>query len=394
MEPILRIAAELFGKGKQEQTLRPFRPRWLVGLLVALGACRAQDAPPLALTLPPVLYAVPGIETGFYYDNIVLTEKPEAYHFTVTADVGTAEARRWAVTPTADQVGDHHVFVTVADGDGRELDRAEMLLRVVPADAGQGRPVRLTLVGDSLTHSTAYANELARLLSLPGNPSWEMLGTHRPAGAADGVAHEGYGGWTWARFATHYEPEPDGTYKKRSSPFVFLGEDGKPVLDVARYYDENFNGRRPDVVTFLLGINDCFGAPPDDPAGIDARIDAMIAQAETLLAAFRAACPDAVLGVCLTTPPNARQAGFAANYGDKYTRWGWKRIQHHLVQRELAQFGNREAEGIDVVPTELYLDPVDGYPDNNGVHPNAVGYKQIAVSIYGWLKWRLDAATR
>ena len=39
----------------------------------------------------------------------------------------------------------------------------------------------------------------------------------------------------------------------------------------------------------------------------------------------------------------------------------------------------------------MNLDPVDGYPTNNGVHPNAEGYKQIGASIYAWLKARLEA---
>ena len=94
----------------------------------------------------------------------------------------------------------------------------------------------------------------------------------------------------------------------------------------------------------------------------------------------------AVLAVGLTTPPNARQEAFEANYGDRYTRWGWKRIQHRLVQRMLKEFGGREKEGIHLVPTQLYLDPIDGYPANNGVHPNAEGYAQIGTSFYCWLK--------
>jgi len=216
-----------------------------------------------------------------------------------------------------------------------------------------------------------------------------MLGTFKPGNAAEGVAHEGYGGWTWLRFATHYEPEPDGTYKKRSSPFVYLGADGKPVLDVKRYFDQECGGERPDFVTFLLGINDCFGANPEDPANLDARIDAMFAQADVLIAAFREAAPDADLGLCVTTPPNSRESGFEANYKGAYHRWGWRRIQHRLVLRELEKFIGREAEHLFVVPTELNIDPVDGYPDNNGVHPNAVGYKQIGASLYAWLKARL-----
>jgi lysophospholipase L1-like esterase len=328
---------------------------------------------------------------SIYYDNIVLTEKPEAYVFRAACDIGKAEARRWTVTPEPEHVGDHSLAVTVTDASGAELARAATTLKVVSANAGAGRDIRLLIVGDSLTHATTYSNEIARLLSPPGNPRWKMLGSHKPPQAAKGVAHEGYGGWTWERFASHYEPNPDGTYRKRSSPFVYAGADAKPVLDVRRYFSEQCGGARPEFVTFLLGINDCFSANPDDPAAIDARIDAMFAHADVLLKAFRKAAPQAELGVCLTTPPNALESGFQANYKGKYHRWGWKRIQHHLVQREIDRFASREEERLFIVPTQLNLDPQDGYPANNGVHPNEYGYKQIGASIYAWLKARLQA---
>jgi lysophospholipase L1-like esterase len=205
------------------------------------------------------------------------------------------------------------------------------------------------------------------------------------------VVHEGYGGWTWARFNSHYEPQPDLAKRKFSSPFVFAEGGAKPVLDVPRYFEKSAHGQRPDFVTFLLGINDCFSAKVDDPAAVDKQIQGMFQQAEILLAAFHAAAPQAELGVGLTTPPNARESGFEANYHGAYHRWGWKRIQHRLVQLQLKQFGARESQGIFVIPTELNLDPVDGYPVNNGVHPNAAGYQQIGASIYAWLKSRIAA---
>ncbi|MBI2299958.1 MAG: hypothetical protein HYU66_13625 [Armatimonadetes bacterium] len=358
-----------------------------VALLTILTACHAQDANPLRLTLPPVLYAVAGDPMGVWFDNLVLTETPEQCTFTVTCDLGSSDARHWSCTPTAEQVGDHPWRIRVADPDGRTRE-AVMLLRVLPVDSGAGRPLKLLIVGDSLTHATAYPAEIARLAGRPGNPNVTLMGTHKPWANRPEIAHEGYGGWTWQRFAAHYEPEPDGTYRKRSSPFVFMGDDGKPALDVARYPKDNFDGAKPDVVTFLLGINDCFGANPDEPANIDVRIDAMFTHADTLIAAFRQACPDADLGLCITTPPNSRESGFEANYKGAYHRWGWKRIQHRLVERELAKFHGRAAEHLFIVPTELNLDPVDGYPDNNGVHPNGAGYAQIGESIYAWLKAR------
>lgn len=352
---------------------------------------RAEDSTAdIRLTLPPVGYAVAGAEMSVYFDNIVLTQHPEKLRFVVESRLGVTEAGRWTVTPAATDVGDHAWKVVVFDGD-RKLAEQSMTWHVAPAAAGAGRHLTLLIVGDSLTHATIYPNDLARRLSEPGMPAWTMLGTHRPASAQPGVAHEGYGGWTWERFVKHYEPNPNPAERKHSSPFVFL-ENGQPKLDVPRYFRDSCGGKTPDVVTFLLGINDCFGANPNDPAAMDQRIDQVFAQAETLLKAFHEAAPRAELAVCLTTPPNARESGFEANYKGKYTRWGWKRIQHRLVQRQLQQFGGRETDGIFVVPTELNLDPVGGYPDNNGVHPNATGYQQVAASLHAWLMSRMDSA--
>jgi lysophospholipase L1-like esterase/enterochelin esterase-like enzyme len=352
----------------------------------------------LRLTLPTSVYAVAGTEMSIYFDNIVLTETPENYRFDVQCDLGRAEKRRWTVNPEADEAGMHELTVTVSHHSGTMIGRASTQLHVMPAHSGKDRDVSMLIVGDSLTHATTYSNELARLLSQPDNPTWKMFGTHRPGNAADGVRHEGYGGWTWQRFATKYEPNPDGTYRKRSSPFVFLDSAGKPQLDVTHYFDEATDGEQPDVAFFLLGINDCFGANPDDLAAIDARIDAMLYQAETLLASFREAAPTTDLAICITTPPNARESGFETNYKGRYHRWGWKRIQHRLVERLLRHFAtpsnqtDRLAKGgrIYIVPTHLNLDPIDGYPNNNGVHPNATGYQQLGASLYCWLNWRMS----
>ena len=365
-------------------------------VLMSAPSIDAAGEHSLRLTLPAEMYAVVGVDMNVYFDNVVLTETPQSFRFTVSCDVGRTEKRRWHFMPTVNDVGSHQFVISVSGAEGKALAKKTTRLIVVPDDAGAGQEVRILIVGDSLTHATAYPNEIARLLSREGNPKWRMLGTHRPSSAAEGVAHEGYGGWTWIRFVTKYEPNPDGTHRKRSSPFVFLGKDEKPELNVARYFDENFKGERPDVVFFLLGINDCFGANPDDQVAIDDRIDRMLSPAGRLLDEFRKAAPDTDLAICVTTPPNARESGFEANYKGRYHRWGWKRIQHRIVERLLARYEGKgskedaEKDYLFVVPTQLNLDPVDGYPENNGVHPNGFGYQQIGASIYSWLKWRLN----
>ncbi len=373
--------------------MRTFLASLTILVFADAGGLRADEnkSPDVRLTVPPAIYAVVGQPTSIYFDNIVLTEQPGDLKFTVEARIGQQEERRWTFTPEQKHVGTHRLRIAVATKAGRMLDTARTDLQVVAADAAAGRELKLLIVGDSLTHATAYPNDLARLLTDPGKVSWKMLGTHRPANAEQGVAHEGYGGWTWQRFAEHYDPQGDQPGHTRSSPFVFPAEgDKKPVLDVGRYFETHCGGERPDTVVFMLGINDCFGAPPDDPKAMDARIDAVLGHADTLLAAFHKAAPRADLAICLTTPPNVREEAFVANYKGNYHRWGWKRIQHRLVEREIEHWDGRDTRRLFLVPTELDLDPIDGYPENNAVHPNGTGYQQIAGSLYAWLLWRVS----
>lgn len=358
----------------------------------------ASDSDSLQLTLPPEIPLVAGTEFRLWFRNIAMTDDAAACQFEVQCDRGTATAEHWTFTPQESDVGEHQLTILVRSSNGTPDSpavKAKTTLRVIASriltagnqtktDPEDKTPFRLLIIGDSLTHASTYPTELARLLKVSGT-NVELMGTHRPAGAGEGIAHEGYGGWTWARFATHYEPNPDGTYSKRSSPFVFLDDQSKPVLNVDKYFATHFSGHKPDAIVVLLGINDCFGAPPNDQKAMDAHIDKTFASADTVLKSLRDAAPDARIGFCLTPPANARDEAFKANYGDRYTRKGWKAIQHRLVQRQLEYVAKKNDAMISIVPTELNVDPVDGYPDNNGVHPNAVGYHQIAQTIFAWL---------
>lgn len=363
---------------------------------VVRGQGASPPIPSLRLTLPQRSYAVSGRAFRIYYENLILSESPEKFRFKFTLErdgkqvsLGQNEPRRWSLQPEVSHAGWYDLRVAVSDGSNKVLATGRTTLVITPADAGAGRSLSLLIVGDSLTHASVYPNELAKLLSSDGNPKWSMFGTHRPASVKEGVAHEGYGGWTWDAFADRYsEKSFDENGRRSGSPFVFADAQGKPQLDPARYFEMHCGGKRPDVITFLLGINDCFSAPPDDPKKLDERIDSVFVHAEKLLAAMRKAAPQTMLAICITPPPNVREEAFEANYKGRYPRWGWRKIQHRLVERQIKQFGDREQERVSLVPTELSVDPVEGYPPDNGVHPNEQGYRQIAESIYAWLKWR------
>lgn len=359
-------------------------------LMLITPPCCAEERSNIQLTLPKEIYAVVGSEMNLYFANTILSDNVNDYSFQVHCQLGSSDQTRWSILPTEENTGEHPLKLTVLDANGSELASAQSTLKIAPRNAGVDQSVRLLIIGDSLTHASLYPNELARLLNRPGNPKFEMLGSHRPPVAAEGVAHEGYGGWTWHRFLKHYEPNPDGTYRKKGSPFVFKEQDGSINLNLQRYLDLHCEGEPPSVIIFKLGINDCFLVNPENPSAIDQKIDEVFGYADQMIAAFRKIAPEALIGICVTTPGNSRDQAFEDNYQGKYPRKGWKQIQHRLVQRQLKHFGNRESSKLSLIPTELNLDTLAGYPDDNAVHPNKTGYHQIATTIYAWLKHHLN----
>ncbi|MDF1812328.1 MAG: SGNH/GDSL hydrolase family protein [Verrucomicrobiales bacterium] len=334
------------------------------------------------VVLPATVYAVPGVPVSIVFRNAVLLAPGESMGFRdVASPVGSVsrDGSSWSFVPDDSQVGDH--TITIAGKD--------VVVKVVPRNAGGGRDISLLIVGDSLTNATHYPNEIAALLNAPANPGWKLLGTHAPTRAKPGVRHEGYGGWTWSRFLTRWEPKAEQSGKSKSSPFLFPANGSDPVLDFERYFHTYCEGQKPDFVTVLLGINDCFHANPDDPSAIENKIDTMLDSADRFIAAMRTASPETEIGICLTPAANDRDEAFYANYKNRYTRWGWRRIQFRLVERQMEHFGNRESENVYIIPTSVGIDPLTGYPPDNGGHPNEKGYQTLGREIYCWLKWRL-----
>lgn len=365
---------------------------WILALpLLWLGPLESvRSEQELSLTVPEIFYAVEGVETGLVLRNFVLFEESVPHRFEVDCEVGILSGDEWTLLAKAGETGNHNMTVRLVDGEGKVLDQEDLTISIAAATAGLEESISLMILGDSLTNASRYPNTIGALLEEEGNPEWKMLGTYQPPSASPNVFHEGYGGWTWKRFNSQYAPEANQNGKTRTSPFLFPGEGPEPELNVDRYFKEFHGGATPDFITILLGINDCFHPDPNDPAAIETRIDEMMEQAEILLVQIQAAAPNAKIGIGLTPAPNARDGAFVENYKTRYTRAGWRRIQYRLVQRQLQDFGGREADGIYVVSTSHSVHPVYGYPEDNAVHPNDNGYHEIGVNFYSWIKAMLE----
>ncbi|GMV95187.1 MAG: hypothetical protein AMXMBFR82_49650 [Candidatus Hydrogenedentota bacterium] len=359
-----------------------------------------NTAGPVDLFLPPSLHAVPGIETNVYFDNVTLVLDVKDYAFDVTCEKGKQQAERWTFTPGADDVGDYAFVLEVRDGTNAVIATGTSTVHVVAANALEGQPRSLLLIGDSLTHASVYSQHLLDLCAAPGNPVLTLVGSHVPDESAPLNRHEGYGGWTAQRFATQYaDPSKAENYRERGSPFVYLNAEGNPELDFARYCQDVNEGRFPDAITIFLGCNDTFSATDET---IQARMNDMFAGLDLLIAAIHTVSPATRIGLIPPVPPTASQDAFGANYQNGQTRWQYKRNQHAVVRAMYARYGQGGDGAITLIPAFTNLDCERNYPaaaepwnarteqeairQNNGVHPNAEGYRQIGDSIFCWLK--------
>lgn len=376
-------------------------PLLLVFARVIASAEVSEAMPgPVGLFLPSTIHAVPGIEANVYFDNVTLVLDIKDYAFDVTCEKGKQQAERWTFTPGPDDVGDYVFTLEVRDGTNAVIASGVSTLHVPPANALESQARSLLLIGDSLTHASVYSQHLLDLCAAPGNPVLALVGSHVPDESKPSNRHEGYGGWTAQRFATQYaDPSKAENYRERGSPFVYLNAEGNPELDFARYCQEVNAGQSPDAVTIFLGCNDTFSATDET---IHARVNDMFAGLDLLIGAIHGVSPSTRIGLIPPVPPTASQDAFGANYQNGQTRWQYKRNQHAVVRAMYERYGSSEDGSITLIPAFTNLDCERNYPSaaepwnarteqeavrqNNGVHPNAEGYRQIGDSIFCWLK--------
>jgi lysophospholipase L1-like esterase len=378
-----------------------FLPALLLSFMQQSLASELKTDNPLELQLPPVIYAVPGVEMNIYFDNIVLTINPANYVFDVDCSKGYNDAKRWRFLPTPKDVGEYPLKIKIFNSGNHLIGEAETKVIVAPQNAGTGKNISLLIIGDSLTNASVYARRINDLFKLSGNPKLKLVGSHSGAGrkpGKDGVCHEGYGGWTWLTFCGMWTDRKD--YRARSK-FLVL-KNGKKTLDFKAYYTKYNSGKAPDFITIMLGTNDVFAA---NDKNIDKSIKSVFRYMDMFLNELVKAAPDAKIGVALTPPPAGSQDAFGANYKCGQTRWQFKRNQHRLVTAMLNKFKNNKNKNISLVPVYVNLDTENGFPvwneaiingdkervkrQRNGVHPSARGYRQIGNSFYAWMKCQM-----
>ena len=258
------------------------------------------------------------------------------------------------------------------------------------------------MVGASQTSAGHYADRMVELMERPGNPVFKTIGSKGRKGK-----HEGYGGWRWISFLTRWgytnSKKMDGMHPDRpvgfNSPFLFPDKDGKGVFDLQKYLDKHNNGKAPDVVSFQLGLNDILMSKPHN---IVEKTEKSIQEMELLIAEFRKLKPAPEI-LIFQHIPGADQDAFGANYACNTTSWQYRKYLD-IYNRALLKKGKEL--NINVVPIYMNIDTENNMKflkqpvnvdnprmimrANNGVHPAREGYRQMADTLYCYVKAVLD----
>ena len=377
-------------------------------LLSTVPASSQQSAPMpgrVRLVLPPVIYAVPGIETNIYFDNVVLVLNPANYAFEAICAKGIQLSERWTFTPKDEDAGEYPIEIVVRDESNAIVARATSKVRVTPKRNDHPGLTTLLLVGASLTEYSIYPQQLMDLDKKDGWLRLKLIGSRGPDDAppTGELRHEGYSGWTAEAFVTLHGPLSRSGYlisPQTGSPFVYETKPGQYHLDFAQYCKQFNDGQAPDVITIHLIVNDIFTATDDN---IEKRITTMIGYYDQLVAEFHRVRPDTRIGIILTAPPSRSQDGFRNYIGAGHqTRWQYRRDLHRAYERMIEHYAGQEGKYVYLIPEYVNLDTERDYPTwtapanarsseiiarvSNGPHPNADGYAKMADSIYCWLK--------
>jgi glutamine cyclotransferase len=341
------------------------------------------------LHLPPYIYTVAGQEFELYFRNIILSTHPQDYRFQVSTPVGgTSNLEKWVYTPTTGQVGVHPLTLTVTSPAGVVLKTATCQIRVAqsgtPPDIS---PKKIMLWGHSFIDQGYMPAYLDSMMSNGTNPPVTYHGKRGNWIDNNKTRFEAVGGSAWLLY-----------YNTPGSPFFYNGQ-----LNMRAYFDEICGfGKTPDWIVIHLDVNDYLFVGALDAAtlqSVDTYIDLIYTtRTAPMMAAIRAAAPNAKIALTYTPMPNSRQSAFTNTFGSNSilaNKYRWQKIVSRLLFKNTQFFAGRENENIYLIPAHLDLDDVNDYGTSDPVHPvvsvsdlrQQSGYREIAKSTYSWIKF-------
>ena len=406
-------------------------------LALAASLVLAEASARPAFVLPDTLYAAPGIECNVYFAQVFDAVKPTTFAFEARCGKGACLDECWRWTPVADDAGSKVRLVLNAWNDDGLAAAVTTTVCVAGAPVCPQRKVTLALLGASAVNCR-FQDQLMVRMHAAGFANYTPVGSHSSgANCADGcrvvpgeAAHDGYGGFAAGDFLRRWKMTPDEFTELQSdaereqlksfgvklkeneqwrrhllkSPLMRV-KDGKPVLDVRRWFERINGGMAPDAIVIVLGGNGVFGCRPDTLDDYMRNVE--MANIRKLVDVLRKAAPDALIALATRFGGALCQDAYGRNYGCHQSQVQ-ARKNIFRYNRELERFVRESADPrIVLAPVAQALDPVNGYPaakepafahakeevmrGRNALHPTLEGGRQLGDAYAAWLMWRLGS---
>lgn len=307
------------------------------------------------LWLPDTIFMALGNTIELYNNNVAFVRlNDNTLSFTWSYTKGASDSKKYYWT--TNQTGNFRVRVT-CKYNGLPVDSASTVIKVIGKTVLEDK--NLVSVGNSLTEG-GYIYQIPQILNdldFNVNPIGTQGTTYK---------HEGYPGWRFRIFLTDL------------SPFYFDNR-----INFKKYIETN-GLPNPDVIRISLGINDSFGTVP---------IDTIFKHASRLIDTIYNDYHNSLLIIALPTSCEGTGTGWIATYGDLTNyepyqlrlRTLWKKIYNTY------SYG-RYYPNIQVSFDGLFIDRINGYPPDNGVHPNVLGHTQLIRGFSNSLNYYVKSA--
>lgn len=331
------------------------------------------------------IVGVVGDTLQMFFSNFIIGDLKE-YVVKCSCDIGKNFPSYYEVTPSASNVGNHTLTISIYLNDGSLYTSKTTTLKVVSA-VNPANKINVLCLGDSRMAGGQIPIEASRRLKgtsgvatspAPLNlTNFDFVG--RLSNASNTVYWEGVPGHTWTSYLS----------KNTNNPFYYSDTD---TIDFARYATDNCDGQI-DVFCILLGINTLLFRDP-----FESYISLML-QIGNLLTLIHSQLPSAKI-IVATEPCDSPYGGIGANYTANdstgaYNAFGFNyRVLNY--DRQLIDYfeGNSTYDYVTIANAHTEFQCEYAFPttekavntrstvmetlQNNGVHPNDSGYWQLS----------------
>ena len=328
-----------------------------------------RTADDLQVYLPDRLYVAEGRTLELYNSQVAFSGMPDEYSFNWVCDIGKNLERKYQVYGSEDQIGEHTLTLMVYNSRLEPVYEKDTVLEVTEASVRQ--PVKILNIGDSLSDSAPWYEEVA---SLAGGQI-TFVGTR----GNEGLMHEGRSGFSICDYLTETE-------------YVYGGEGVQPFYNPGTggfdysYYKEK-TGVSPDVVQIFLGKN-----------GMSLDYEPGIAWLEEMVNNIRETDPDIPISLVQTIYMGGQDGiGNETDAKGRSALNGWWKLEEDkkvFLWTEAMEAAFGSMDGVYLIPAALAFDseynfrasiePVNARSSRNeavlmeGMHPDTEGYLQLA----------------